>query len=451
MTPYAQFGNLPVGPQEDIGAQERLKQELAEELLVSQVARAWPYGAILLIAVGALGGNKPLLSLGVLLLASLVVARLWARYVLRGLSVERRLSHTRAFFGEEVGVTYLFTNFKPLPVPWLNVEDEIPSALRVTSTEAKAAGKAAKYLPISLSLRWYERINVHHRLLCTARGEHELSSLTLESGDIFGIFRKYEVREIPQTLIVYPRYVPVERLGIPAREAFGERKSLQQLYTDPLRIKGVREYAWGDSPRHVHWKATARRAELQTKIFEPAATPQLFIFCNQDTFARVWEGIDREALEFTITVAASLANHSLEEGYMTGLQVNSFTDRSDSPVRLLPGRSPYQFTRILESLARIRGWSGQPIEELLGAERRRLPRGATLVVVTAVVTPDLVSVLSRIRRSGHPATLVETTVANAKGGPTMRGVSSEAIRALGITYHSVRAETDPMKVEQISL
>jgi uncharacterized protein (DUF58 family) len=201
--------------------------------------------------------------------------------------------------------------------------------------------------------------------------------------------------------MVYPRYVPVEQLGLPARQPFGEHKALQPLATDPMRVRAVREYAYGDSPRAVHWKATARRASLQTKLYEPAATPQMFIFCNQDTFAKVWEGIDREALELTITVAASLASHALEEGYMVGLQVNSFVGESDRHVRLAPSRNPDQFTRILENLARVRGWSGQPIEELLQTERRNLPWGSTVVAVTSVVTPGMVDVIAAIRRSGH--------------------------------------------------
>jgi uncharacterized protein (DUF58 family) len=442
---------VPVGPQEDIAAQDRLRQEIAEEMLVSQVAKAWPYGATILTILGALAGNRILFTLGIFLAAALAVAWLWTRYVLRAFYLKREPGQRRAFFGEEVEVTYTFTNFKPLPVPWLHMEDEIPSGLEVTSIEAKPAAKGAEHLALSLSLRPYERVTLKHRLLGKARGEYLLNNVTLESGDIFGIFRKIEVRTLPETLIVYPRYVPVEELGIPARQAFGEHKSLQRLVTDPLRIKGVREYAWGDSPRHIHWRATARKTELQTKLFEPAATPQLFVFCNQDTFARVWEGIDREALEFNIIVAASLAGHALDEGYMTGLQVNSFTSRSDSPVRLAPGRSPDQFTRILENLARVRGWSGQPIEEILAAERRKLPRGSSLVVVTAVVTPDLVDVLAAIRRSGHPVTLVETAVANVKMGPQMRRVPVEKLASLNITYHSVRAEGRPAEVEVISL
>src|SRR5207237_5689711 len=128
----------------------------------------------------------------------------------------------------------------------------------------------------------------------------------------------------------------------------------QPLATDPLRIRSVREYAQGDSPRYVHWKATARRGTLQTKLFEPAATPQLFIFCNQDTFIHIREGINSDTLELTITVAASLANHALNEGYMVGLQVNVAAISSDRQIKLPPSRDPGQFTRILESLARVR-------------------------------------------------------------------------------------------------
>lgn len=451
MDRYVLTGHVPVGPAEDIGAQERLRAEAREGLLVSQVAKVWPYGAGILMVFGAFIGSKSLFTLGALVGAALLVARLWAHFALRGLSVERRLGQTRAFFGEEVEVAYVLTNLKPLPVSWLALDDEIPHGLHPLTAQSKTAGRISKHLTATLALKWYERVTTRHRLLCMARGEYAFTAINLESGDIFGIFRRYQKREMPQTLIVYPRYVPVEWLGIPARQAFGEHKSVQRLMTDPLRLRGVREYAWGDSPRHVHWKATARRGTPQVKIYEPAATPQLFIFCNQDTFAKVWEGIDREALEFTITVAASLANHALDEGYMVGLQVNSFTSRSDSSVRLLPSRSPGQFTRILENLARVRGWSGQPIEELLRAERRRLPRGATLVVVTAVVTPDLVDVLAAIRRAGHPVVLVETAVEGGRGGVILRGVNKGDLHGLGITYHSVRARGALENVELIRI
>jgi uncharacterized protein (DUF58 family) len=159
--------------------------------------------------------------------------------------------------------------------------------------------------------------------------------------------------------------------------------------------------------------------------------------------------VDRETLELTITVAASLANHGLETGYMVGLQVNSFAASSDRLIKLPPSRDPKQFTRMLETLARVRGWSGLPMEELLRVERRNLPRGATVVVVTGVVTADLLDVLLAMRRAGYPVTLVETQ-AQRYAARMERAAAPEALRAQGITYYLVDATGLREEISELS-
>jgi uncharacterized protein (DUF58 family) len=419
-------------------------------ITTSQVSQAWVFSAGLMVVLGALLGNGPLFALGLFLGAALLVAWSWARFCLRDLSVERRFSQPRAFYGEEITMSQVFTNNKPLPVPWLAVHDEYPGALEISSAAASVSSKArVRTLVTTLSLGWYERVTRHYSVRCTARGEHELGPIDLESGDVFGLFRRTQEIATPQTLIVYPRYVPVEQLGITARQPFGDFKATQNLATDPLRLRTIREYAYGDNPRHIHWKASARRGNLQTKLFEPAATPQLFIYCNQDTFARIWEGLDPQTLELTITVAASLANYGLEEGYMVGLRVNAFSANSDMQVKINPSRNPEQLTHILEALARIKGWSGLPMEELLRAERRNLPRGATMVVVTAVISDDMLNILTVIRRAGHPVTLVET-IGSQRIANAARGVSAGALRAQGIDYYLVEAIGQVGSLEKLS-
>jgi uncharacterized protein (DUF58 family) len=242
----------------------------------------------------------------------------------------------------------------------------------------------------------------------------------------------------------------VEQLGIPARQPFGDHKSVQTIVTDPLRLRAVREYAYGDNPRHIHWKATARRGALQTRLFEPSATPQLHIFLNQDTFVHMFEGLDPQTLELAITVAASVANFALEEGWMVGLQVNAFAPNSDRQSKIPPSRDAGQFTRILESLARIKGWSGLPMEALIRSQRYTFPRGATLVVVTGVVTGDLLDVLLSLRRAGHPVTLIET-VGSARAAHYAEMKSAAALRAQGITYYPVEAIGQAETIESLSL
>jgi uncharacterized protein (DUF58 family) len=421
-----------------------------EVITISQVSKAWVWGAGAMLVVGALFNNQPLFGLGLVLSVALAVAWAWAHWCLSGLYVDRRFGQPRAFWGEEVTMDQVFVNNKPLPVPWLAVSDEYPGSLQLVSDRDTYYGKPRTLeFSASLSLGWYERVTRHYRIKCTARGEHEFGPIQLRSGDIFGLFRRAATVRTSQTLLVYPRYVPVEHLGIPARQPFGDFKALQPLATDPLRLRGVREYAYGDNPRHIHWKATARRGEPQTRLFEPAATPQLSIFCNQDTYAHIWEGLDPQTLELTITVAASIANHGLETGYMVGLQVNSFSPNSDRQVKLPPSRDPGQFTRILENLARIKGWSGLPMEELIRAQRRVLPRGATVVVVTGVVTEDMLDILLALRRAGHPVTLVET-VGSERAAAWARRKSPQALRSQGITYYLVDAVDQAQTIEDLT-
>jgi uncharacterized protein (DUF58 family) len=45
-------------------------------------------------------------------------------------------------------------------------------------------------------------------------------------------------------------------------------------------IHGLRDYRTGDSPRRVHWKATARRNRLTVREYEDAAPPRLLVIVD---------------------------------------------------------------------------------------------------------------------------------------------------------------------------
>ena len=68
-----------------------------------------------------------------------------------------------------------------------------------------------------LSLRWYESITRHYTIECGVRGSHAYGPAILRSGDIFGFFsNETEVPEVNR-ILVYPRLVPIEQLGLPPK------------------------------------------------------------------------------------------------------------------------------------------------------------------------------------------------------------------------------------------
>jgi uncharacterized protein (DUF58 family) len=370
----------------------------------------------------------------VILLLVAGVSWVWERYCLVGLGYRRSLGQTRAMFGEEVSLTLEIVNDKPLPLAWLEIEDTVPGP----GLMLKPANVSPSHIPgrrilgILLSVRWYERVRRHYRVTCAARGFHAFGPATLRTGDVFGLATQ-EV-EIPgeDYLLVYPKIVPLERLGLPARNPFGDVPLRRQwLFEDPMRTVGVREYRPGDSPRRLHWTATARAPgqALQVKVFEPTTTHRLHVVLNISTGGQnwSWQGYDPEVLEAAIATAASVANWATERGLLVGLAANAKLFRSSAAVRIPPSRDPRQMMHVLEALARLVPMATMAAETLVELEGRELAYGTTVVMVTAFANQELVQQLQRLRRAGHQPALLLVTSAEQPLAP-LDGLPAYAIR-----------------------
>jgi uncharacterized protein (DUF58 family) len=371
--------------------------------------KAWIHLALILIPIALVFEVPALLVISALLLTVVPVAWWWNQRSLSNVIYERILSERRAFPGEVVELTLRITNQKLLPLGWLSVEDRWSMALPLeggTLFAAPAAGGRMGVFRSAFSIRWFERISRRFQVRCTRRGFYPFGPVHLGSGDIWGLFRHSVSTEHLDWLVVYPQVLPLEALGFSPKEPLGETKATWRIFADPSRAVGIRDHLPEDGFRHIHWKASARRQALQVKVYEPTTSYNLVVFLNVATFARHWEGTRPLLLEKAVAVAASIASHAVEERYLVGLIANGSIPHSDQPIKVLPSRRPDQLARLLEALAAVTSFTTSTIESLLLAESPRLPWGGTLVVVTAVVTEDLLTALVRLRDVGRRLVLV---------------------------------------------
>ncbi|NLE77211.1 MAG: hypothetical protein GX605_10740, partial [Chloroflexi bacterium] len=101
-----------------------------------------------------------------------------------------------------------------------------------------------------------------------------------------------------------------------------------------------------------------------------------------------------------------IAAYAAEQRLTVGLMANGSWPRADQPIKVLPGRAPSQLTSVLEALAAVTPFATDTVEDLLSRESPRLPWGATLVVVTGMLTPELLWTLQRLRQVGRRVVLV---------------------------------------------
>lgn len=368
--------------------------------------------------------RQPVLALTSFAVAlTLTVGFVWQRFGLVAVRYCRQFSQSHAFPGEELWLELSVENNKLLPLPWLEVEDEFPADLAFPGLELDPSPKPKTVVFRTLfSLRPYERVRRRYRFAATRRGYYRFSRARLRTSDPFGLALAGRTETTTNELIVYPAVRPLPAFGLPAKQPLGEQRPVRPLVDDPTRYRGVRPYVPGDLPRRIHWRATARTGELQSKQFEQAATPTLALFLDSNTFEHYWEGLDPEKLEQAISLCASLAAWGLEEGYQVGLYVNAPRAGGERFIRLLPSQHPRQLQRILEALALLVPYTGYRIELLVAAESRLLPWGASVVVITSVVTEALRRTLLSLRKQGHAMALL--TVGVDPGMSSLPGLSA---------------------------
>lgn len=353
-----------------------------------------------------------------------VLARWWTGRNLRGVQIRRHFPD-HVFLGERVPVEIEIVNTQHWPVPWLHLAESVPANLAVGQT-----------LRWAVALGPRERLRVRYELSGRQRGYYLIGPAQVVTGDLFGFAEKRGQADQADYLTVYPRVIPLTRLGLASRAPYGTIKSRQPVFADPTRVIGKRDYVAGDPLRSIDWKGSAHAGVLQVKKYEPAVSLTSVIYLNLNT-AEYTRQLRGQASEWAIVVAASLAEYLVSQRQAVGLACNGTdpllgTAQWIIPAR--PGRS--HLMKLLERLARVQAAETIPFVNWLPSATVGLAWGTTVLVITPVGDEATCYALHRLARAGLNPVLV---VVEPHG---QFGVVRERARRLGLSAHLVADEHD---------
>jgi uncharacterized protein (DUF58 family) len=303
-----------------------------------------------------------------------LAARVLPDRALRQIDIKRTYP-TRLFHGEPGEVEMLVSNRGPLPVPWLSLTEAVPFDLLPTSFRW------------ATSLRGWEQRTARFRLVGSRRGIYRLGPATLVSGDPFGLVPAQDSRMETERLVVYPKIVPLARLGLPARAPFADLRTARPLFEDPHRVIGVRPYAAGDSARRIHWTASAHQGSLLVRRLEYGIGRDTVVLLD---LTRRGLGTNRtQIVELAVTAAASILYHIVSvEGLRAGLRMPGVT--------VAPGGDQGHLMVMLEVLA----GANATLEDTRLSDPVGLPFGASVVLVTGVIEGRWLEPLQTMRHRG---------------------------------------------------
>jgi uncharacterized protein (DUF58 family) len=417
----------------------------------------WWWGAVVLLTLGLVFRLGLLVYAMYVLLGVLALSWYWTRRWTEDLEVERVCPIAEAEIGDNVEITVSVRNPRRQRVPWLLMEEALPlDALRQSPPRLRATGPRVAVAAMGPR----EERTFRYRLEFLMRGYFQIGPLLLESGDLFGLHRRYRVATVPRFVLVRPRTIALEGYDLASRRPIGEVRIQHRLFEDPTRISGVRPYERGDPLNRIHWRATARTGVLHSKSYDPscvagatllldfhrdgyvarkrpALTPELARLMASDRASRGEHEIATETqlVELAVTTAASLANAVYELGQQVGLVSNgrdaadrirlegwqqNFRTRSVAratlfkrernerlqPVVVETRRGTGQLSQILDLLARLELTDGFEFPDLVWEAGSRLPRDATVAAILTRVSEGTAIALGDLRRRGFAVTAV---------------------------------------------
>ena len=353
-------------------------------------------------------------------IVSFILAWLWTRLSLRGITAGADDQPTLAQVGESVEQSVWLENSSLLPRPWLHVED----VGNVPGLQSEVMG-----VPTRGARNW-TKLGTR----ADKRGRFHWGPLRVTASDPFGLFETTRVMGEKREIVVYPAPFPLDDFVISSAEETGDAPDYRATSQFTPNVVSVRRYTVGDSLNRIHWKSSAKLNRLMVKEFETEVQSDLAILLDLNADAQVGEGLSGTE-EVGVTVAASIARYLLEFDNGVG-----FSAVGDTEYTIPNGVGDKHLWRILEALALCQAEGRVKMSELLASHESRFSNRTGVIAITPSVDDAMIAAtVLQERNSPGAVILLEPT---SFGAPGDYSAELAGLYAMGIAAYIVRQGDD---------
>jgi uncharacterized protein (DUF58 family) len=373
------------------------------------------------LALALAGGFTLLWRFFLFMVVVLLLSYLWTRLSIGSIDSQVKKSAACCQVGGCFEEEFAVINRGRIPTPLIEVQEatDLPGYQNAIAFGLSSRG----------SHRWRTSIYCQHR------GQYSLGVLNTRVADPLGFFPRHRQLGEPQNVIVYPEILelPFFQVLPPKEPGLGLRRLLSsEIGPNAAR---VREYASGDSLRHIHWHTTAHTGRLMVKDYDPDrshhAFKNIWIIPDMHEASQMGEG-NETTEEYSMKVAASLAKKYIDSGKKVGLIASG-----DQSYLFLPEGGDQHLQPILQALALMKATGPVPIDTLLTSEAGRFDTDSAVIVITP---SDNQGIAAPLRRMVNRGTIVIAILLDAIsfGGITSRANAARSLISSGLNVYVIR-------------
>lgn len=314
---------------------------------------------------------------GIFMLGGLILQCFGAQHI----EVKRTVNPIRLIAGKtaEVEVHIQFKSI--LPLPWMSITDYF--------TE----GSHSKlWFP-----GWRRSYTYNYCLQNLPRGKITFQVCHVEWGGLFRFFKNSYLLPCEEDILVFPIPAAISITQGWTSQDIREREQVTHQQSAGVWGLDVRDYNMGDPLNRVHWKSSARRGRLQTRLYEAVEDQAVCIILDHcpDNYKIATSGgtadkdVVREGFEGAVSIAAGLFISALDEGVQVELISGDMIERPQ-PV----------FPTFDTTLAVIEPNGKKNMSMVMDENTDHLLPGTQVYVITGGLHHELIGAVSKLHHKG---------------------------------------------------
>jgi hypothetical protein len=262
------------------------------------------------------------------------------------------------------------------------------------------------------------------------RGVIDVGPMTIARGDPLGILRRELGWPGTQRIYVHPvtTAIPSTSAGL-IRDLEGMPTS--DIVDADLSFHAIREYAPGDSQRHIHWRSTAKTGKIMVRQYEESRRSRIALLLGLNDLD---EYETEDEFEMAVSAAASLGAQGIRDGrdvlVTASAQIPEISREEVKAIQTIPTLTA---KGMLDAMSAVeRDDRAMRIEDVATLTINSFPELSIAFIVTGSVLP-----LSRLRAAAvafPPQVRAVAVRAEPGAEPTLRNTRELSVMTIGALH-----------------
>ena len=242
------------------------------------------------------------IAFGIIAMVIFLQRLIYIKYAFFNLSFSYSFSKTEASEGEFFYITEVVENKKYLPLPAVSTLLEVGEGLAFADGDKKAIEQKSVFCFYTVGM--YKKLTRTWRVKATMRGRFDMSGITVNVRDIFGLVKISKDFECEASVLILPAAYEINRRLSSLNLTGGTRAVSAGYFSNPFEIRKIAPYTYSEALNKINWKASAKLQSLAVNEEQPSVFEKTYVILDVS---------ERYYLEKNIKICATLKKILPEE------------------------------------------------------------------------------------------------------------------------------------------